>query len=90
MDILSKVVHTPNSGAREVETGRSVEYTEQPHQPNDEPQGHERDLVSKEMDGGWRDGSATKNTCCSSKDLWFGFELPQGGSQPSVCIIPGK
>lgn len=88
--MLRKVIHTPSPGAREVEAGRSTEDTEQPHLLNDELQGHERDLVSKEVDGGWRDGSATKSTCCSSKELWFGFELPQGGLQPSLSIIPGK
>jgi hypothetical protein len=33
---------------------------------------------------GWRDGSAVKNTDCSSKGPEFKSQQPHGGSQPSV------
>ena len=33
---------------------------------------------------GWRDGSAVKNTGCSSRGPEFNFQQPHGGSQPYV------
>jgi hypothetical protein len=34
--------------------------------------------------GGWRDGSAAKNTDCPSRGAEFNSQQPHGGSQPSV------
>jgi hypothetical protein len=34
--------------------------------------------------GGWRDGSAVKNTDCSSRGPEFKYQQPHGGSQSSV------
>uniref|UniRef100_A0A8I6AET2 Cytochrome c oxidase assembly protein COX20, mitochondrial n=1 Tax=Rattus norvegicus TaxID=10116 RepID=A0A8I6AET2_RAT len=34
--------------------------------------------------GGWRDGSVTKSTDCSSRGPEFNSQQPHGGSQPSV------
>jgi hypothetical protein len=33
---------------------------------------------------GWRDGSAVKNTDCSSRGPEFNSQQPHGGSQPSA------
>jgi hypothetical protein len=33
---------------------------------------------------GWRDGSAVKNTDCSSKSPEFKSQQPHGGSQPPI------
>jgi hypothetical protein len=32
----------------------------------------------------WRDGSAVKNTDCSSRGCEFNSQQPHGGSQPSI------
>ena len=38
----------------------------------------------KRRSWGWRDGSAVKNTDCSSEGSEFKSQQPHGGSQPSV------
>jgi hypothetical protein len=41
-------------------------------------------VAIKIFNGGWRDGSAVKNTDCSSKGPKFKSQQPRGGSQPSM------
>jgi hypothetical protein len=41
-------------------------------------------LSSKNIFGGWRDGSVVKSTSCSSEGPEFKSQQPHGGSQPSV------
>jgi hypothetical protein len=41
-------------------------------------------IVLTHLASGWRDGSAVKNTDCSSKGPEFNSQQPHGGSQPSV------
>jgi hypothetical protein len=40
--------------------------------------------IKEEGERGWRDGSAGKNTDCSSKSPEFNSQQPHSGSQPSV------
>jgi hypothetical protein len=44
----------------------------------------QRNPVFKKIKRGWRDGSAVKNTDCSSEGHEFNSQQPYGGSQPSV------
>jgi hypothetical protein len=37
----------------------------------------------------WRDGSARKSVCCSSRRPRFNSQHPHGGSQPSVTPVLG-
>jgi hypothetical protein len=41
-------------------------------------------MLLKLVFSGWRDGSAVKNTDCSSEGPEFESQQPHGGSQPSV------
>ena len=41
----------------------------------------------QEGESDWRDGSAVKNTDCSSRGPGFNSQQPHGGSQPSVMGI---
>jgi hypothetical protein len=38
----------------------------------------------EELRQGWREGSAVKNTDCSSEGPEFKSQQPHGGSQPSI------
>jgi hypothetical protein len=40
-------------------------------------------------EGGWRDGSAVKNTGCSSKGPGFNSQHPRGSSHLPVTPVPG-
>ena len=40
--------------------------------------------VLKRREEGWRDGSVSKSTDCSSRGPEFNSQQPHGGSQPSV------
>ena len=43
----------------------------------------------KNHSGGWRDGSAVKDTFCSSRGPRIDFLHPQSSSQSSVTPVPG-
>ena len=49
-----------------------------------QPRWLHREFFKNKVLRGWRDGSAVKNTDCSSRDPEFNSQQPHGGSQPSV------
>lgn len=45
--------------------------------------------VKTEWQGGWREGSAARITCRSSREPWFSSQHPQVNSQPCITPVPG-
>ena len=42
----------------------------------------------KQTNGGWRDGSVVKSTCCSSRGAEFDSQHPRECLQPTVALVP--